>query len=243
MAERDQHGASSAGLHGGHRDRLRQRLLREGLDAFEDHQVLELLLFHALPRGDTNPLAHLLLRRYGSLSAVLEADPRDLAVTPGIGSRTAAFLALVPQLARRYRFDRVSRDTVCLTTSEQAMAYVVPLMLGRAEEVFYAVCLDTQCRVIIPALVTTGTVKHADVHPRMVVEEVLRNRASSVILAHNHPQGTARPSSHDHRMTEVLVGVFAPLEIKVLDHVIVAGEDTYSFARDGVLPDPGREDL
>src|SRR3989339_453874 len=95
-------------LHCGHRDRLRERFLSEGLDGFEDHQVLELLLFYAIPRADTNPLAHVLLRRYGSLSAVLEADPRDLAATPGIGRKVGALLCLLPHVARRYQTDRLA---------------------------------------------------------------------------------------------------------------------------------------
>ena len=105
-------------LHQGHRERLRRRFLAEGLDAFEDHQVLELLLFHVVPRVDTNPIAHQLLKRFGSLSAVLEADPRDLATVEGIGKQAAVFLSLIPQVTRRYFQDRVSRDQPHLTTSE-----------------------------------------------------------------------------------------------------------------------------
>jgi DNA repair protein RadC len=94
-------------LHTGHRERLRKRFLAEGLDGFEDHQVLELLLFHIIPRGDTNPIAHRLLNRFGTLSAVLEADPKDLAGAEGMGDRAAMFLTLIPQVTRRYFHDRV----------------------------------------------------------------------------------------------------------------------------------------
>ena len=215
---------------------MRKRFLTEGLDAFEDHQILELLLFHVITQADTNPISHQLLRRFGSLSAVLEADPRDLATVEGVGRQAAVFLSLIPQVTRRYFQDRVSRDQPRLTTSEAVADYLVPLMAGRPEEVFYVLCLDTQCRVIYPALIGEGTVKEAQVHPRHVVEEAIRHRASSIILAHNHPSGTARPSNQDHQLTLHLVQALGALDIPVLDHIIVAGRQTYSFAREGVLP-------
>jgi len=223
-------------LHKGHRERLRARFLEEGLDAFNDHQVLELLLFHVVPRGDTNPTAHKLIRRFGSLSAVLEADPKDLASVEGVGARAAAFLSLIPQVTRRYFHDRVERDNPRLNSSEAVMDYVSPLMAGRPEEVFYVLCLDSHCRVLYPALIGEGTVKEAHVEPRHVVEEALRHRAASVVLAHNHPGGAAKPSNADHRLTALLVQALGAIGIPVLDHVIVAGDQTYSFAREGALP-------
>lgn len=222
-------------LHAGHRERLRRRFLEEGLDSFEDHQVLELLLFHAIPRGDTNPVAHRLMKRFGSLSAALEADPKDVATVEGMGDKAAAFLAMIPQVTRRYFHDRVMRDRPKLNSSEAVTEYLIPLMAGRPEEVFYVLCLDSQCRILYPALISEGTVKDAHVHPRHVVEEALRHRAASVILAHNHPAGTAKPSNQDHQITKLLVQALGPLDIQVLDHIIIAGEKSYSFARDGVM--------
>jgi len=223
-------------LHIGHRERLRKRFLKDGLDAFEDHQILELLLFHVIPRGDTNPIAHRLIKRFGSLSAVLEADPKDVAGVEGIGEKAAAFLSIIPQVTRRYFHDRVLRDRPKLNTSEAVTEYLIPLMAGRPEEVFYVLCLDTQCRVVYPALVSEGTVKEASVYPRHVIEEAIRYRAASVILAHNHPTGRAKSSQQDHRLTRLLVQALGPLDIKVLDHIIIAGNQAFSFAREGVLP-------
>ncbi len=179
------------------------------------------------------------MRRFGSLSAVLEADPKDIASVEGMGEKAAAFLSLIPQITRRYFHDRVNRDAPRLTNSEAITEYLVPLMAGRPEEVFYVLCLDSQCRVLYPALIGEGTVKEAHVHPRHVVEEALRHRAASVILAHNHPGGTAKPSNADHQLTAVLVQALGPIGIAVLDHIIVAGERAYSFAREGVLPKYG----
>jgi len=222
--------------HEGHRKRMRHRFLEEGLDSFADHEVLEYALSYAVPRGDTNETAHRLLTRFGSLAAVFETDPSDLAAVAGMGARTAAFLSFVPQLARRYLKDRVETAKPCLKTSEEAMSYAIPLMAGRADEVFYVVSLDASCRVLHAALLTRGTVAEARLHPRQVVEVALRNRASSVLFIHNHPAGTARPSTDDLRLTETLVKALQPLSIKVLDHIVVAGDQAYSFVRGNVMP-------
>jgi len=227
---------TESSLHGGHRLRLRARFLDVGLDSFDDHQVLELLLFQVIPRGDTNPIAHRLMQRFGSLSAVLEADPKDIATVEGVGERAAAFLSLIPQVTRRYFHNRVTRDNPKLSSSEAVTEYVAPLMAGRPEEVFYVLCLDSHCRVLYPALIGEGTVKDAHVEPRHVVEATLRHRAASVVLAHNHPGGAAGPSNADHRLTALLVQTLGAIGIPVLDHVIVAGEQAYSFAREGALP-------
>ncbi len=223
-------------LHGGHRGRLKTRFLKEGMDGFADHQVLELLLFYAIPRLDTNPAAHRLLQRFGSISAVLEADPKDLAAVEGVGSNAAAFLSMIPQVTRRYFLDRVKHTRKALNTSEAAADYLVPLMAGRPEEVFYLVCLDSRLSVLYPALISEGTVKDALVHPRHVVEAAVRHKAASVILAHNHPAGSARPSAHDHKLTHNLVQALGGINVQVVDHIIVAGDQIYSFQREGTLP-------
>lgn len=223
-------------LHAGHRARLRSRFLAEGLDTFEDHQVIELLLFYAIPRRDTNELAHLLLKRYGSFSAVLEADPVDVAKTEGVGDGAATLLALVPALTRRYLVDRARHERHALTTTERAAEFLVPFMAGRTNEVFCVLCLDTQCRLIVPALVEEGLPDRAHVEPRQVVEVALRHRAHSVVLAHNHPTGQAKPTTADHRVTQAVVAAFSAIGIAVRDHLIIAGEQWYSFARAGDLP-------
>lgn len=208
----------------------------EGLDSFEDHQVLELLLFQAIPRIDTNPLAHRLINRFGTLSAVLEADAKDLAAVEGVSPNAAVFLSMIPQITRRYFLDRVRHFKKPLNNSESAAEYLVPLMAGRSEEVFYVICLDSQLRVLYPALISEGTVKDALVHPRRVAEAAVRHKAASVILAHNHPAGSAKPSSHDHKLTRSLVQALGGINVQVVDHIIVAGEHIYSFSREGTLP-------
>ncbi|KGP75823.1 DNA repair protein RadC [Desulfosporosinus sp. Tol-M] len=221
-------------MHEGHRSRSKNRFLEEGLDGFEDHEILELLLFYAIPRKDTNELAHSLINKYGSLSGVLEADPKDLAKTPGLGENSAILLALIPSLARIYLKDRWgTRPT--LDSTAKAGEYVLTLCAGRTYEVFYLICLDAQHKVIYPALVHEGTIDQAPVYPRVIVETALRHKAHSVILAHNHPGGSPTPSPQDIEVTKRIQVALEQISISVLDHIIASGEDYVSCAEKGLL--------
>lgn len=222
-------------MHHGHRDRVRRRAALQGLDGFADHEVLELLLFWVIPRANTNPVAHRLLKRFGSLSAVLEADPADLATVDGIGEKGGIFLSLLPMLTRRYLHDRVVVEAPRLDHPDTVAEYLVPLMAGRAEEVVYLLCLDSQFQVRFPARVSSGTVGEAHVHPRQVVEAALRHRAASAILAHNHPAGGTEPSQADIDLTRRVAAALGAVDIPLLDHVIVAGESCFSFQGKGLM--------
>ncbi|MBF0587833.1 MAG: DNA repair protein RadC [Magnetococcales bacterium] len=222
-------------LHHGHRERLWNRFLQDGLEGFEDHQALELLLFNTFSRKDTNPLAHQLIKRFGSLSAVLEADPTDLAQVSGIGPKSAQFLSLIPAISRRYLLDRTTQERRSMDELRTVVDYLKALMSGHTEEMFYVLCLDPRNRLLFPALVNEGTVKEVDVHPRQVVEAIIRHKAASIILAHNHPSGNPTPSQHDITMTKILLRTVIPLEVKVLDHVIMADEQYFSFAEQNIL--------
>ncbi|MBF0428564.1 MAG: DNA repair protein RadC [Magnetococcales bacterium] len=222
-------------VHQGHRQRLRRRFLDEGLEGFEDHQVLELLLFNVLPRQDTNALAHHLLKRFGSFSAALDADPADVATMAGMGETAAAFLSLIPSVTRRYLQDQSLRDKPSLNDPVKASDYVLGLTAGRTEEVFYVLCLDQRARLLFPALLTRGTVNAAHVHPRQVVEVALRHKASEIILAHNHPSGTSKPSMEDRHLTRILMNALIPIGVRLVDHLITADNQCFSMAREGVL--------
>ncbi len=221
-------------MHEGHRERMKARFLQEGLDHFEQHQVLELLLFFVIPRKDTNPLAHVLLDRYGSLSGVLEADPKDLVAVTGIGLNTALLLSLIPPLTRAYNKDKWG-DKPQINSSKKSGEYVKTLFAGRLYEAFYVICLDAQNRVNFPALVHEGTIDSAPVYPRLIVEAALRHQASTVILAHNHPGGSLQPSSADLDATRKICAACDTISVRVVDHIIVAGENYFSFADKGLM--------
>jgi|LSQX01.2.fsa_nt_gb DNA repair protein RadC len=223
-------------VHEGHRKRLKERFLREGLDNFEQHQILELLLFFSIPRKDTNEIAHTLLNKYGSLSGVFEAEFEDLVKTPWIGDNSAFLLTLVPDLARRY-FNDKWRDKPELNSSTKAGQFAVTLFAGRQYEVFYVICLDAQNKVNYAELVHEGTINEAPVYPRLIVEAALRHNSNSIILAHNHPGGSLSPSRADIEATARIRTALESISIKVVDHIIVCGEKFVSFAEKGFIND------
>lgn len=221
-------------MHDGHRERMKNRFLSESLDHFNQHQVLELLLFYTIPRRDTNPLAHELIRRYGSLAGVLEAGFDDLTKVDGVSRNTALFLSLIPHLCRRYINDKQG-DKPQLNSSSKAGDYAKSLFYGRQYEVFYVICLDAQNKVNHAALVHEGTIDSAPVYPRMIIETALRHKAAAVILAHNHPGGSLQPSAADMDATRKICSACDAISIRVVDHIIVAGEQYFSFADRGLL--------
>ena len=174
-------------IHKGHRERVRDRFMEEGLDSFKDHEVLELLLFYCVRQKDTNELAHRMLKEYGTLHDLLEAHPRDIARRCGVSINTATLISLCVPLARRYMKRKWGNRPV-LNSSSRAGEYALSLFAGRVYEAFFAICLDSQNRVNHAALVHEGTINEAPVYPRIIVETALRHKANSVILAHNHPE-------------------------------------------------------
>jgi DNA repair protein RadC len=221
-------------MHEGHREKLKQRFIKEGLNAFEDHQVLELLLFYTIPRRDTNEIAHRLLNKYGTLESLLDASPEDLMRNGGVTPNTAIFLSMIPQLARKYMLIKQGKKPV-LDSSVKAGNYVISLFIGKTYEAFYVICLNSQNKVNYTALVHEGTINEAPVYPRLIVETALRHKASSVILAHNHPGGSLKPSNADIEVTRKICDALKTISINVIDHMICAGNAYFSFAEQGLL--------
>lgn len=217
-------------IHDGHRQRLRERFLKEGLDHFEEVQVLELLLFHCIPRQDTNPIAHALLDRFGSLPAVLEAPVSELKKVDGVGEQTALFLSLVLATSRYYRVKRKERPQFLHTVKEYG-EYLAEHFSGRRNEMVYLLCLDAKCKVISCKEVGEGSVNSAAVPIRRIVEMALADNATTVILAHNHPSGMAIPSDEDIHTTHRLAMALGTVDIVLLDHIVVADDDFVSMAQ------------
>lgn len=224
--------ASKENLHGGHRWRLKNRFLEEGLEHFDDHQVLELLLFYCIPRQDTNPIAHALLDHFGSLSQVMEAPPSELQKIPGMGEASAAFLSLINAFTRYYQVNRAS-SLVILNTLEQCGSYLMPFFYGRRNETVYLLCLDAKCKVLCCKEVGEGSVNSASVPIRRIVEMALGANATSAILAHNHPSGLAFPSDEDQLTTRQLAIALAAVDITLVDHMIIADDEFVSLRQSG----------
>ncbi|MGN0976813.1 MAG: RadC family protein [Faecousia sp.] len=223
---------TAASIHEGHRDRLKQRFLEEGLDNFTDIQALELLLFYAIPRRDTNPIAHALLDRFGSLSQVLDANVEELKKVHGVSDHAAVLLSLVPQLARYYQVDSAQR-VECLTTLEDCGKYLLPYFFGRSSETVFLLCLDAKCKVLCCKEVGMGSVNAASVSVRNIVETALTANATAVVLAHNHPSGMALPSNEDVLTTRRVALALSAVEIRLVDHIVVADGDYVSMVQSG----------
>jgi len=218
--------------HDGHRQRMKDRFLAEGLDNFSDVQVLELLLFYAIPRQDTNPIAHSLLDRFGGLSQVLEAPVEELEKVPGIGRNAAVLLSLATAVGRYYQVDR-AMNTRVLPTVEKCGEYLVPFFYGRRNETVFLLCLDAKCKVLCCREIGEGSVNSAGVPIRRIVETALGANATTVVLAHNHPSGLALPSGEDVQTTRRVAAALSAVEISLADHIIVADEDFVSIAQSG----------
>ena len=219
-------------IHEGHRQRLKSRFRKEGLDGFEDLYILELLLYYCVPRKDTNPIAHRLLDRFGSLSGVLDANPRELETVEEVGPNISGFLSLLKGVWRRYEIQRADTESP-LCTIQQCGEHIKPYFLNRSNETVFLLCLDAKCKAIACLMVGEGSVNSASISVRKIVEMALNTNATSVILAHNHPSGLAIPSAEDIQTTRRLGRALAAVEIVLADHLIFADGEYVSLVQSG----------
>ena len=219
-------------IHEGHRQRLKDRFLREGLDGFTDVQVLELLLFYVVPRKDTNPIAHALVDRFGSLARVLDASVLKLTEVDGITDNGATFLKLVREIERRYALSQ--GEEIILNTIDDCCEYLTHFFKGKRNETVFLLSLDAKLKLLSCREVGEGSVNYASVPIRRVVEMALDDGATSVILAHNHPSGIAIPSNDDIQTTRRLAMALSTVEIQLVDHIVVAEDEYVSMVQSGI---------
>ena len=217
-------------IHDGHRQRLKDRFRKEGLDNFDELYVLELLLFYCIARKDTNPIAHRLLDRFGSLNRVLEASPEELEKVEGVSRETATFLSLITKVGRYYHTK--SKDVGEILASVDDFAkYMMPYFFGRDKETVFMLCMDAKCKVLSCKMVGEGSVNSANVPIRRVVEMALGANASIVVLAHNHPSGLAIPSADDIQTTQRVAAALEAVDVVLADHLVVCQDDYVSIAQ------------
>ena len=212
----------------GHRARLRSRFLNGGVDALAEYELLELILFHALPRQDVKPLAKALLKRFGSFAEVISAPPARLNEVSGVGDAVVAELKVVQAAARRLLRGEVAQRQV-LSSWPAVLDYCRAVQAFAEREEFRVLFLDRRNQLISDECQQEGTVDHAPVYPREVVKRALELSATAIILVHNHPSGHPTPSRTDIQMTQLLVEIARPLGIAVHDHVIVGRAGHASF--------------
>ena len=214
-------------IHSEHRQRVKNRFRNEGLDHFEELHALELLLFYALPRIDTNPIAHDLLNHFGNLRNVLEAPVEQLMGVNGMGEHAALLLSLVRGLSQKYM---ISGDSAApLNTLEDCGTYLINRFIGQRNEVVMLLCLDAKRAPLCCRIVSEGSVNAAEISTRKVVEAALSVNATSVILAHNHPSGIAVPSMPDIVTTRRMGAALSAVDIVLEDHFVVADRDYVSL--------------
>lgn len=217
---------TAANPHSGHRSRVRSKVAQLGLEGMPEHEVLEYLLFHTIPRGDVNALAHALIDRFGSFAGVLDASSRDLCGVDGVGETTALFLSSLPSVFRLYRQSKQSRTRYrSLKDLEADLTEEVYLrVVDRRVETLVMACLSNSNTLLSVQTVSTGTVNAVNLPFREVVNIALSVGAVRILLAHNHPEGDAMPSRDDIRVTQELMDILKPLGIELLDHIIVGAQ-------------------
>ena len=227
----------SEAIHRDHRKRMKARFAAQGLDGLNDHEALELLLYFAIPRKDTNPIAHRLMRTFGTLHGVLDASPEALRSVDGVGEASSMLLVLLRDMMRRYAMDKAEKDLrgAALTTTELLGHYLLPWFIGVAEERMIALATDSKGKVLGAEEMSRGITRATDVSIRKLVEFAIRYQASSVIIAHNHPGGLALPSHDDMATTRRIREMLERLSIGLRDHIIVAGDDYVSMRDSGML--------
>ena len=220
--------------HEGHRGRLKKRFLEEGIDGFQEHEVIELLLFYALPYQNTNGIAHRLMEEFGSLAGVVDAPFEQLTKVSGVGDHAATLLKLVAGLSRRYGVSRTAGEHI-ITTPEDAGSYLLPWFLGRTSEMAILLCLDAKGKVLGIERISEGGINATILDVRKVVSAAIKFSASAVVLAHNHTSGVAVPSREDVEVTKKVRTALQALDVVLLDHLVIAEGDFVSMAESGLL--------
>ncbi len=232
MAENEK--TKKKNIHAGHRERVKARFDASGLDDFTDHQILEFLLFYAIPQRDTNEMAHNLLNEFGSISAVFDARVHQLEKL--VGKSAARLIKLIMPIAKRYYLDRENYSKV-FTSPSDIGRYVVNYFIGDTHEKIILLCFDAKLKLLNITQIAEGNVSSCDINNRLICETVLKYNASSVVLAHNHPGGVALPSREDMMVTDVLNRLLEKLDIYLYDHIVVGNRDFVSFRDSGMLRD------
>ena len=227
---------TAASVHSGHRERVKNKFLSEGLDHFEPHEVLELLLYFGIPLKDTNPIGHALLQKFGSLSGVFDAPFEELMQVDGIGRSAATLIKLIPELCRRYQ-ENLGLEKVRIFSKDEAAEILLRKFLGRSNEAVVLMLLDSKSRMIYCDMVNEGSAVTANIYIKKIVRLAVQYNAVYAILSHNHPSGNCMPSKQDLNTTRWVYEALQTVEVQLIDHIIVSDNDYFSTANSGIMPD------
>lgn len=220
--------------HVGHRDRLRERFLKSGVAGLQDYELLEIVLFSAIPRRDVKPLAKDLLKAFGSLSGVMGAEIADLQKVKGLGENAAVLMKAIHALTQRGLLGDIEKKPV-LSSWQKLIDYCTVAMAHEKREQFRVIFLNRKNQLMADEVQQVGTVDHTPVYPREIVKRALEIGATALILVHNHPSGDPTPSDTDIAMTDEIIRAAAALDILVHDHLIISQNGYTSFKSLGLL--------
>ncbi len=220
----------SENAHAGHRQRLRKRFLKEGsFENFDDHVILEMLLFYAIPQKDTNALAHRLLKQFGSLYEVFEATVDELMEVDGVSENIASFVSAVFQFNKAYIANKYKLKNTFIRTPEDAVNFFTSRHKDSKEESFSIACLDSNGKVISFDVITTGAIDMVITDNRETVRRIVSNKAVCAAVCHNHPSGVVTPSKTDVETTRQILALMRGFGVMLVDHVIISGKDAISM--------------
>ena len=219
---------SDANVHDGHRERMRKRFNETGsFDGFSEHEIIEMLLFYTHPRRNTNEIAHELINRFGSIAGIIEAEYDDLIQVKYITDGAATLFKMIPKFLPIYYNSK--NNGMIYDNSQKLITLFEPYFVGLAHEEFRAAYFDNKLALIKNIALDSGDPSGSPVNIRKLVEIALRENASTVAIAHNHPKTSSKPSTADINTTREIIDVLRPMKIDFLDHVIVGEDSTISF--------------
>ncbi len=225
---------ANGGVHDGHRQRMRDRIAKQGIESLQPHEALEYLLYSFVPRRDTNALAHALIDKFGSLAGVFGADEAQLEEIPGMTANAAQFLNVLPGVFRMF-LDQNTVQKTSLKGRAAARMFMGNKLFGIKEEQLYIAALNVHEDLICCDRLATGVGDAVSVTVRSIVDYAIKNKATGILLAHNHPGGNVNPSHSDVELTYTILDTLSNVEVKLLDHFIFCGTEYYSFEEDGRL--------
>lgn len=219
----------------GHRKRLRERYVKNGYEALQDYEIIELLLTFVKQRVDTKPLAKQLIKKYGTIEEILKADIKDLKEIEGVGDITAVFLNFIGDIAACSFKDKAEKEKISFRNKNQLISYLRNDIGFSKNEEFKVLFLNSVNEIIETEILFTGTIDKSAVYPRKILERALYHNARSIVFVHNHPSGNISPSEKDIELTEEMKKFFKIVDINVLDHIIITKNSHFSFLEEGII--------
>ena len=219
----------------GHRKRLRERYVKNGYEALQDYEIIELLLTFVKQRVDTKPLAKQLIKKYGTIEEILKADIKDLKEIEGVGDITAVFLNFIGDIAACSFKDKAEKEKTSFRNKNQLISYLRNDIGFSKNEEFKVLFLNSVNEIIETEILFTGTIDKSAVYPRKILERALYHNARSIVFVHNHPSGNVSPSEKDIELTEEMKKFFKIVDINVLDHIIITKNSHFSFLEEGII--------